>query len=315
MGFLNFNYGILNYEDQSANNPTVRNMDISQSFQSLNANHENSAKHTIAPGQSLTIAATTRALASGGSTVWSVSRPVEADSTMRLGWTSGAAPQFRAARSLGISPATQVSIVRSGPAAARLTISSGSTALVQTGDVVKFFRNTDAFTSPFSSQNAGQSFVVQAVGTGYIDFLDNGSAAEEGPLTGCNLAFCVMSNGPVQVGDTLWVAGSVNQSNKGEWKISDVGPDFVEFLNPFGVVESFTGQTVAVYDHLIQFVHVSASAPVSLSFDGEGDVRVGRLGHSGPVLFMGTANAYRIDASNKGQEPITVTIRHMAVDG
>lgn len=313
MAYLSFHYGLLSYDDQSANHPTMRNFDISQSFQGLTSNHENSQKCVIAPGQTVTIAATARPLANNGTTGWSLERPVDGDGIVRLRWTgTGAAPQFRVARALGIGPSTQVSIVRVGPATARITFSTGSTAACQVGDILKFFRSTDSFTSPFGPQNAGQSFVIQAVGSGYLDFLDNGSAGIDSNITGADTALAVMSNGPVAVGDTVFIDGSMNSSNKGEFKVNDVAPDFIELLNPYGIEETFTGGTVKVYDHLIQFMHVMATAPIALSFDDAGEMRLGRIGSQ--ALFMGAVNAYQVDAINRSSEPVTVTIRHMAVD-
>ncbi len=325
MSFLNFNYSLFNYEDQSANNPIYRNTDITESFQGVNVSHENTTKVTLNPGQTSTIVTTLRSLAQDGTTQYAFSRPVATDSTMRLTWTgTGAAPLFRTARALGVDATTTVSIVRVGPNTARLQSVSGTaldSTAVSVGDTLKFARTTDSFTSPFGSANQNQAFLVQAKGSSYIDFLDNGAVGLDSNIVlGTNFAsvFRVFSSGPVAIGDTISVGGGgVSSSNHGQFALTDVNSDYIEFLNPYGVAETVTvsTNTFKIYDHLIGFIHLKASAPISVAFDGGASItQVGLVGSTGPALLAGSVNTYQIDATNNSQSPVALTIRHMAVE-
>ena len=317
MSFLSYHYGLMSSEDQ-ATSPQIRNIDISQSFQGLHSNNENTKKVVLQPAESQTIAVTLRTLSSDTSTHFAFERPIDTDATMRFGWTgAGAAPNFRTARALSLSPSTSVSISRIGPNAARLTMIGINASSVSNGDILKFYRNTDAFTSPFSSSNVGQSFTVQAVGSNYVDFIDNGSAALDTNILLADQAFAIMSTGPVRVGDTLLLKGNFNGANFGEFPIVDVAPGYIEYLNPYGVEETFTNttaQTVRVYNYLINFLHISATDNLLVGFDGQAPIKVVPLGKYNPVVFCGTVCTYQIDVTNPGTEPVSVTFRHMNVD-
>lgn len=314
MSYLNFHYGLLSAEDMTSS-PQVRNIDISQSFQGLRSDNENTKKVTLAPGESQTVAVTLRALAADTTTEFALERPISTDGTMRFGWTGvGTNPNFRTARALNLISSTQVSIIRIGPNAARLTMVGINASAVQAGDILKFYRDTDTLVSPFSSPNVGLSFVIQAVGSNYVDYIDNGSAGLD-IVTNADDAFVIMSPGPVKVGDTVLLNGTFNGANFGEFVITDVAPGFIEFINSYGVEETFvntSAQKVRIYNYLITFVHITASSALGVSFDGGSAMKVTSLG-SGPVVFIGTVHTYQIDVTNTGPDPLTLTLRHMSV--
>jgi hypothetical protein len=189
---------------------------------------------------------------------------------------------------------------------------------VQVNDLIRFEPDTDAFANPFGAM-AGNTYRIQAVGGNYLEFVDNGLAPFVENITlGADFALAVrvMSPGPVRVGDKVSVSGAgVNQGNVGDFEITDVSTDYVEFVSPFGVVQTTTVGTnlLSIYDRLIGFVVVRTEGPkIKLRFGGQTEwVELKSLdGGVTPPIMMATISTYKIQASNDGPDPVDVMITH-----
>lgn len=327
MSFLNLNLGLLVAEDSSKTNPAYRNTDITLKFTDVLVTYPKSEPFQLAPGEVANIISTLRTLTIDNSTQFSVARPISTDDTLRLTWTgTGTSPGFRTNRNLGIDATSVFSIIRVGPNTARLSTTSGTSldsSSVQVGDTLYFSRNTDSFTNPFSATNIG-SYVVQATGTHYIDFIDNGTASLDANITPGSLytqAFLIMSPGPVKIGDTVEILSSqFNTSNQGKFLVSDVTPSYIEYTNSYGVLETVTNtdNNIKLFDRLIGFVSLKATGPFAYQTNGSSawtDLDI--LGNEcvlGPTaILVGSLKAYSLSAKNNGNYSISLTIQTASV--
>ena len=325
MPFANINYQLVIFEDQTDRNPQIRMPDITKSIQGVNVNHDKSERITLAPGETKDIVVTSRAVAWDATTQLTTDRYLAAADGVRLKWTgTGTAPAFRTNRNIGGGATTVVDMTRISPYVVRITQSAGTAwtlGSVQNGDIIKFEKNTDTFTSPFNPTNLGKSFSVQAKGANYIDFVDNGTAALDTAVTiGTDFAFAlrVFSNGPVKIGDTLTISGAgINPSNHGKFEIVDLSTDYIEIINPFSEPETFLYGTnaITVYDYLIGLLHLRASGPVRVKYDNQVEwMLLDRLGAE--VILLASVCSYRIQANNNDpSQEIEISVQHARVIG
>jgi hypothetical protein len=322
MSFLNLSYGLIIYEDPSDRLPNIRLTDISKSIQNVSADHEESDKYHLAPNETIDIATTLRSLFWGPSTQLEILRHIANEDNVRISHNGiGPAPIFRTNRAIGGDATTQVSITRVSPYVARITQNAGtawSLTNVQVGDIIKFEKNTDSFTSPFSDGNLGKSFVVQAKGANYIEFLDEGIISlDTNIVLGTNFEFAlrVFSQGPVKIGDTISISGNINPANKGDYKIVDLSYDYIEITNPFSINETiiYGTNTINIYDYLIGFIHLRSSGSIKLRFDNQQEwMKVEKL--QTEAIFVGSVETYKVQALNDSQESVTISVQHASVE-
>ena len=321
---MNLNFQMLVYEDFSEKNPKIRMPDLTKDINGIAVQYDKSDRIIINPGETKDIAVTTRAVQWDNTTQLSISRPVATSDTIRLAWTgTGTAPVFRTLRSIGGDATTAVSISRVNPYVARIQVQSGtawSLGSVQPGDLLRFEASTDAILSPFSAQNVGKSFKVQAAGSNYIDFLDNSSASLDTNITlGADFAYIlrVTSTYPVKVNDTIELSGSsFNPANLGKFFITDVSSDFIEFLNPFGYPETVTysnNSLFTIYEYLIGFVLARGTGPFKIKFGGQDNwAKIDKAGDT--ALMMASVSTYQIQAMNDGLDPVEISIQHCKIN-
>lgn len=325
MPFLNLSYALIVYEDQSDKNPLVKVPDIARSIAGVQVDNDKSDRIALAPGEVKDVAVTMRTVAWDATTELTVDRYLATGDNVRLKWTgTGAAPAFRTNRSIGGAANTVISMTRVTPYVVRITQTGGTAwalGSVINGDILKFEKNTDVFTSPFNANNLGRTFMVQAKGANYIDFVDNGTASLDTSVTlGADFAFAlrVYSAGPVRTGDTLTVSGAgINPSNQGKFEIVDVSPDYIELVNPFGQAETFLygSNSLTIYDYLIGFLHLRSNGPVGIRYDNQTEwAAKDRLGYE--VLILESPSAYRVQARNNDPtQDITISVQYGRVIG
>lgn len=324
MSYLNLNYGVLIYSDPNQKAPQVRDGgDISKAYIGVHVSRSEVRQITLQPGETQTIASTLRANGLDTTTQLSLLYPISTQGIFRIQWTgTGTAPSFRTKRALGQDATTAITILRISPNSMRMQVVAGTaiaTSSVQVGDLIRFERSTDTFTSPLSASNAGRTWVVQSKGSNYIDFIDNQASVEE-PIpvvlgTDFDSVVRVFSTGSVRVGDTVRIQGSTfNASNKGDFVIADMAHDYIEIVNSYGVAETAlnTDNLIKIYDHMIGFAHILSTAPVTLMVNGTSPVDLVMLTPSDAV-FLGSINAYQVDAINKTQDAVIVTVQLAAI--
>lgn len=326
MAFLNLNYQLLIFKDNPGNaKPNIRTPDITDSFQGLTLNNVKTDDPTIQPGETKTIAVTTRTLAQDTTTEYAIERPWAAKDLVRLRWDgTGTNPVFRTARALATDATTAITITRTSPRTARIASTGGTpldSSAVQQGDILQFGISTDSFTSPFGDQNNGKEFVVTGFGSHYVDVIDEGTIGLDSAIvlgSGFAQALRVFSAGPVRIGDTVHIeAAGLLSNNVGDFQITGISSDYVEFCNPYGSPQTFvtTGNMVKVYDHLIGFLYIRTSGPIRLTTNQTGVEDLGSLNQAaGCGLKLSTTRAWQIDATNLGQQAVSVLITHAGVE-
>lgn len=324
MPYLNFTSGLLIYEDEHEKNPKVKLPDIEQSITKVMVGNDKSDRLSLSPGDVKDIIVTTRTISWDSTTQLIIERYLSTQDNVRIRWSgTGTNPAFTTNRNIGGDATTAVSITRVTPYVARVTQTGGTAwnlANVQVGDLVKFEKSTDAFTSPFSTANTGTAFKVQAKGANYIDFIDNGIAALDSSIVlGASFSFALRAYapGPTKVGDTLEITGGTfNLANQGKFLIVDVSPDYIEIINAFVAPETilFTVNTAFVYEFLIGFIHLRSSDRIKIRFNAQTDwVVLDRLGAI--AIMISSVCAYKIQAYNDGLGPVTISIQYAKVEG
>lgn len=315
MSFMNFNFGLIAFEDQNITNPTVRSVDITRSMTGIPITAERTDRvDQLRTGESKVIASTLRSTLQDNTTGYDIVHPLVADvSTVRLQWNGiGTNPNFALKRSIGTSAVSSVAISRLNPATARVTSVGMSTVSVQVGDILKFEKSTDTFTSVFSviNQNA---FKVVSTGSNYIDVMDNGAMSVETFILGAQFdkQMRCFSVGPVQVGDTIEIMGTgQNIGNMGKYEVREISYDYVQIINPYAVDLSFVNtNNVQIYDRLIGFICIRANSTLSVSINDAVPFKIQRVG-ANEALFIGSLSAFKIELSNEEQSEVSATVHY-----
>ena len=324
MPFLNLSYNLMVFEDEaSEKNPNVRLPDITKSITGVAVTNDKSDRITIYPNEIKDIATTVRGVLWDSTTQLTFDRYVSTDDRIRLTWTgTGQNPMFRTNRAIGGSATTQVSITRLNNYVARISNTAGTAwtlGAVQVNDIVRFEKNDDAFTSPFTAANAGKNWLVQAKGASYIDIIDNGGIVVEVAVLGVDFAKAlkVISQNPVKVGDVLKITGTgINPSNVGDFELVDVTDNFVEFINPLSVAETVLigSNSLVIYEFLIGFLNLRASGAFKIRFDEQVEwANVEMLGRE--AIYIASISAHKIEAMNTSVNPVSISIQHATVLG
>jgi hypothetical protein len=313
------------YESQDAKNPKIRQPDITVEIPQVCIDWEKTERFTIYPNEVIDLAVTTRALGWDNTTELEFLKYSQLSDNIRISYTgTGTAPTFRTNRAIGGGADTEVSVERLTPYVIRINNEAGtawSPGSIQPNDILKIEKTTDAFTSPFSAEMQGRSFVVQSKGADYIDVIDNGEmvATSSNITLGADYEFAlrVFSPGPVKIGDTIELSGAgLHPSNVGKFIINDLSYDYVEITNPFGVDETvlYGTNSITIYDRLIGFIHarsVNGNA-FKIRFGDSSDwISVERIGPES--VFFGSVKTFRVQASNDGPDAVTLTVNHATV--
>jgi hypothetical protein len=315
MSFLNWNFGLIAFEDQNVTTPQIRSLDVSRSLTGVTISNEQTLKADLAAGGSKVVAATARALTHDGTTQYSIVQPWAAESSrVRLEWTGvGTAPGFATKRSIGLVASSVVTLSRVNSSTMRISSPALNSAAVQVGDMVRFEATTDSFTSVFSAANWG-SWRVLATGVGTIDVLDNGVMSQEvATLSGVvDKQVRAFSNGPAKIGDILDISGQ-NPNNVGQWQVTDIAYDYVEFVNPYAVAEVFLNTAnVQVYDRLIGFLYIRSLGEVSIRINDGEPITLMQMGPN-EAFFMGSVRAYKVELVNETVNSVSATVHHASI--
>lgn len=255
MSKLNFLVCLNTYSDASAsNNPSLSNFKWAREITGIPASNPISEAFSLAPGEAKTIFSGVRTLGVDNTTNFSLSLKPLSSSTYRLLATSGAAPLFRTARSIGINATTQVTAIVNGPI---VTYSSPASA---SAVAASFTGTPTGFTTPvtITANNVGLiGNSILLTGDGVMDLVGVASAwntanpgNDIGSITGdtsqilANGATIQLSGGlnavvglnmaAVVVGDIVRIGDQFNILNQGKFKV------LAKTANSF-TVENFTG--------------------------------------------------------------------------
>jgi hypothetical protein len=164
------------------------------------------------------------------------------------------------------------------------------------------------FGTGFSSYNQGV-FQVVKVGLNYIQFQNSLGTAET-----VVAQVRVFSSGPVQIGDTISILDpAFSFPNRGQFPITAVTDQWVEFSNAAAIPETITGvvanginaylesyrwMLIATDGTILMATNGDAVGALEISTDITGDII------SNPALFMKRGNVFRVDATNPSQQVV-----------
>lgn len=224
-------------------------------------------------------------------TNWTVTVPRASEAyTIRLTADSAV---FRPKRALALSNATLISVVRQSASVVRVVAVGGpiDTTAIQTGDSFIIEKSTDAFTSPFATANQGLFLPVVNKTSTSIDVFDNGVLVPDNnvDLNGVfGQAMKVLAPGAA-LNDVLYIYSTTPlYSNQGRFVISVASDNYVEYVSPESVQDSFTsipaGDVVVARD-AAQYVFLTASGSVEVLTGNQ------QIGFGTKITSMSGSNA------------------------
>lgn len=253
MSLLNINLGILAYADGPASNqPQVRLADLKWSMLGLPTDSFRNVPISLAPGESMVVASTARALTLGSDITVQKS-----GDKMRLVCSIGQ----RASRNAGDS-STEWTVTKSGEVT-RMTAGAGGMpdfGSIQAGDLL----NVVAGLNPL---NRGE-FMILSKGPDYVEFV-NQFAVAESAVVGVDLS--IYSSGPVQKGDVLDISSpSLAFPNQGSFPVTAVTDQYIEVLNPNAFPQSVSGVSsgISIYPYSYKWMLIAADRKVSVGLNG-----------------------------------------------
>lgn len=272
MSNLNLIYGILAYEDCGTgvnNNPSQRVPDFSRQYYGISVGNPQGQVFSVSPNASLTLFDGSRSVSLSSSSAFTLTNPT--GSTYRLTSTAGPNPGFRTERTTGVDATSTFNVSINNNALVNLTQTSGTApnfTTAQPGDVLYI-----ASDSPFSILNEGY-FPVLSVTTTALSFENNNAAAESNITLSTSFAsqFRLFSNDGVQVGDTLVIAAGFSTITQGNYEITAVNTDFIEFTSsrPLPLETAIVGATgLTIYSNAKFFVHIETNQNSVLRLNGD----------------------------------------------
>jgi hypothetical protein len=257
MSLINVSLNLVCYADALKTvNPSVKFTDLKWSMLGMPTDSPQMVPVTLSPGETKAIMSVTRSISFNGATSFSIAQ-VPGSSDVQL----QASLEQRTGRLDG-DGTTEWQIIKTNSIIQAKFSGTGTAptfASIQIGDGV-------TLGSPFNTFNQGD-FVIVNKGSDYIEFVNPIGMAET--VVG---QVDVYSSGPVQVGDVLDISNSnFSFPNQGQFKITRVTDEFVQFSNPAAIEETISGITtgVVIYPEAIKWMLLAIDHVVSAQFNGD----------------------------------------------
>lgn len=282
-----------------SNSPNQGNFKWTRPINGLQVENADSRDLDLAPGESQSLFDKSRTLSQDGTTEYSLTLKPLSTNTYVLSHTGGTAPNFRTPRNIGIDATTQVTATQNGPVTT-YTSPAGtpfSLGTVIIGDNVKIG-------SLFSALNQGTFQIISKTASSFSIRNDNG--VTEGPITlGAGFAdqVSVFSATGVQIGDTLNISSGFSPASFGNYSITAVYANSLEFSFEGVLPEETDIMTqVAIYEAALSFIYLEVDQPCSVIINGiaAGTVRPFVQGNSTlPGIFVRTDTIYSLSVMNE----------------
>lgn len=260
---------------------------------------------TLVPGQSVTLFDHSRALAQDDTTAYTLALKPLSTATYVLSVASGTLPNFRTPRNLAMDATTTATIALNGPIS---TITFGGTTPTLTsvvpGDIVYFGSN-------FNASNQGQ-FTILAVTSSSIT-INNPDAYIETVALGSGFAtqLEIFSAAGVQIGDTLRIANGFSSTTFGEYSVSAVYANSLEF-NSTAVLaqQSSILASLVIYSDAKSIIYVESSQNSDISVNGGSVVTIEPFvcgASTKPGMFLLKSTVYSLSISNSSAVNSNIT--------
>jgi hypothetical protein len=292
MAFLNLNIGFLAFADnQKSNQPDIRLSDIKWSLQGLPTNNFKQIPISLAPGETLTVASTERALQYSSINQFTIETK---ESGMKLKGDIGQALVKQ-------SQNTHWKLTKANNGVCTLQAIGGDQAtlgLVNSMDTVELG-------SGFSTYNRGQFAVLKATSNS-IQFINDLGTTETDDIIGNVTVF----SKKIHAGDIIDLTSpEFAFPNRGSFPISKVGADYIEIANfdafPETVTNVFSGGIV-VYPFAYKWMMIAVDRKITVGINGSS---VNHLEVEPPVeddiaknpgLFIKRGKVFSVTVSNPG---------------
>ena len=290
MARLNVLIHLQSFLDQSATNNPLQNVwKWSREMASLEGENPTSDSFPVYPNSSQVLFNGFKTLAQDGTTNYSIS--LKSGNTYILSWVSGTKPQFALARTTTQDNTTQIQVTKN---ASLLTFSRiAGTALgaasVQPGDIVDISGN-------FNVLNQG-SFKVLAASTNSFTVENPNGVIETVTLSSAaNLSFYNLNN--VQKENTLRISQGFSLASFGNYTITKVAPDYVEFYSEKALPAETVQTQVSVYEKAKQFIYLETNEAINVILNGGDPIAVQPFvtaSGNKPGVFMIKSTVYSLE--------------------
>jgi hypothetical protein len=246
----------------------------------------------------------------------SLSNPFVASPTRwRLSWTGvGTALVFKTSRVTSVDATTVFSLIRVGSSPFMTLSTVSGTPMVTTnvvaGDLVFFPQETDLVVPPVNSAVAGRYLRVTSKIASTIEVRDDEGLPDQPTITlGAQFAenFFILSEAGARVGDTLRLSAPQLSGNSGEFTITSVSSNWVEFLSTDSVPQTVLQAlgSIEVYDEVYDYISVLSSAPFRVK-TVSGEVSLSLLG--GVAAYSVTIRTPVLELINDESYPTTAQV-------
>lgn len=300
-----------------SNNPNIRIADLSYNLNGQSANKPKSQDLSIPPNQTLTVFNGTRTTSMDTTTAFTITRPDVNSNVYRLTNSSGTAPEFRTAISLGIDGTTVVAVTVNGPLM-KISNSSGTamvTTSLQVGNILNILS-----TSGLAQANQGR-FTVIAKDTNSITVENTNAVAETATLVPAG--FLTYSNGAavnqILIGDKIVISGGLSPVSFGTYQVTEVTPNWIEFLAgdssglPSETDVIIGTQGLKAYSAAKTFVLIAAQQNCSIRCNGDTSDNVliepkEVNNQEKPGLFLKHGLVYSLEINNMSLETLNLVV-------
>lgn len=306
MSKMNLFLAISAYEDENPTNIPSKNVfKWAVDHQGISAEEPHSGSIKLAPGQSMSLFSGQVSISDDNTTTYDISVKSGTTNTYVLKHNSGAAPQFRASRSLGIDATSQVTVSKNSNL---LTITASGGTLMNTtalvvGDEVELG-------TVFNIQNQGKFKILAKTSNSFI--IENPVGVAETLILGIDFADQIRaySSSGVQTGDKVAINSGFSTITQGTYEITSVSDNRIEFYSLKTLpAESNIAERLDIYNQSKRFTYIESDKKIDISINNAsvGKIEPIQFGTKlKPGMFMFTSNMFSAQITNNTEETATV---------
>ena len=309
MSKLNLLISLLTFDDaNSTNDPQLAHVDWTRNIKGFSVQNPASKKEVLAPGESLSLLNGVVSTSIDGTTQFDLINTT--GSTYRIIYDgNGTAPDFRTERALAADATTEITVTKNNNATTTFTATAGTLPDFSSVVIGDELRTGAAFTL----LNQGVNKIIAKTATSIT--IKKADSTGETVILGANFAadFRIYTAAGVQVGDKVIISAGFSPATQDTYDISDVAPDFIEFVSLEAIPEESDiipgAAGLIIYSDAKNFVYIECDKKCLVKTNGNAGELVepqtsGSCVITGIYLKLGTA--FQIDIENTSLEPATI---------
>jgi hypothetical protein len=260
---------------------------------------------SLAPGETKLIFNNETSLSHDLTTQYDLTLKPLTSTTYKMARVAGTSPNFRTPRAIGSDATTEVGVSVNGPTAIFTAIGGTLFDLVAGGVAVGDYVRIGSI---FSTSNQGV-FQILSFDTNSFTIANSSAVTENSVVLGLSFAsqLSIYSASGVQIGDTLKILGGFSPISRKSFKITDVGPDFIEFYST-SVLPGETGvltTAFSIYDSAKQLVYIESDKKCDITVNGisGNEIEPFIINNSiKPGIFLRKSTMWSLSITNPGTE-------------